>query len=138
MPARTGQQYADGLKAQEREVWLGGERVRDVTTHPGLSGGVRAIARLYDMQHDPHLRDVMTYESPLSSAPVGRSFQMPPTRDALETRSWMMLNWPVSSFICAAYAMTGSPNASPPRTPTSGIASPTTGRVMAPKATAIP
>ena len=93
MPARTGQQYMDGLKAQEREVWLGGERVRDVTTHPGLSGGVRAIARLYDMQHDPHLRDVMTYESPSSGAPVGRSFQMPPTRDALETRSRMMLNW---------------------------------------------
>jgi len=64
MPARTGQQYIEGLKAQEREVWLGGERVRDVTTHPGLSGGVKAISRLYDMQHDPALRDVMTYASP--------------------------------------------------------------------------
>src|SRR5205807_1370037 len=30
MPARTGQQYIDGLRAQEREVWLGGERVRYV------------------------------------------------------------------------------------------------------------
>ena len=36
MPARTGRQYLNGLREQEREVWLGGERVKDVTTHPGL------------------------------------------------------------------------------------------------------
>ena len=35
MPARTGKQYLAGLREQEREVWLGGERVEDVTTHPG-------------------------------------------------------------------------------------------------------
>jgi len=93
MAARTGQQYINGLKEQEREIWLGGERVRDVTTHPGLAGGVRAIAQLYDMQHDPELREVMTYRSPTSGQPVGRSFDNPKTRDALETRSRMMLNW---------------------------------------------
>ena len=93
MPARTGQQYIDGLKAQQREVWLGGERVRDVTTHPGLSGGVKAIAHLYDMQHDAKLREVMTFPSPSTGEPVGRSFDMPKTQEALETRSRMMLNW---------------------------------------------
>ncbi len=93
MPARTGQQYIDGLKQRDVEIWLDGERVRDVTTHPGLSGGVRAIAHLYDMQHDAELREVMTYTSPSSGEPVGRSFDNPPTREALETRSKMMLNW---------------------------------------------
>ncbi len=93
MPARTGQQYINGLKEQDREIWLGGERVRDVTTHKGLSGGVRAVAHLYDMQHDPALRDTMTFPSPSSGAAVGRSFDNPKTRDALETRSKMMLNW---------------------------------------------
>ena len=93
MPARTGQQYIDGLRAQEREVWLGGERVHDVTTHKGLAGGVRAIANLYDMQHDPELREVMTFASPSTGEPVGRSFDMPKTKEALETRSKMMLNW---------------------------------------------
>src|ERR1043166_6577187 len=93
MPARTGQKYIDGLKAQEREVWLGGERVRDVTKHPGLSGGVKAIARLYDMQHDAKLKKVMTFKSPSSGEPVGRSFDMPKSKEALETRSKMMLNW---------------------------------------------
>jgi 4-hydroxyphenylacetate 3-monooxygenase len=93
MAARTGQQYIDGLREQEREVWLGGERVRDVTTHKGLAGGVRAIAQLYDMQHDPKLREVMTYKSPSSGRPVGRSFDTPATKEALETRTQMMLNW---------------------------------------------
>jgi 4-hydroxyphenylacetate 3-monooxygenase len=93
MPARTGQQYINGLREQEREVWLGGERVRDVTTHKGLSGGVRAVAGLYDMQHEADLRAVMTYPSPSSGEPVGRSFDNPKTREALETRSKMMLNW---------------------------------------------
>ncbi len=93
MPARTGQQYIDGLRAQEREVWLGGERVRDVTRHKGLAGGVRAIAHLYDMQHEAELREVMTFASPSTGEPVGRSFDMPKSKEALETRSKMMLNW---------------------------------------------
>ena len=93
MPARTGQQYIEGLRAQEREVWLGGERVKDVTKHPGLAGGVRAIAHLYDMQHDPELREFMPFPSPTTGEPVGRSFDMPQTKEALETRSKMMLNW---------------------------------------------
>jgi aromatic ring hydroxylase len=52
MPARTGRDYLEGLRAQDREVWLDGERVSDVTTHPGLRGGAKAVAALYDMQHD--------------------------------------------------------------------------------------
>jgi 4-hydroxyphenylacetate 3-monooxygenase len=93
MPARTGQQYIDGLRAQKREIWLGGERVKDVTTHPGLSGGVKAIASLYDLQHDAKLKKVMTYKSPTTGDRVGRSFSNPKTREELETRTKMMLNW---------------------------------------------
>src|SRR2546425_11144172 len=93
MPARTGEQYIQGLRQQPREVWLGGERVKDVTTHPGLANGVRAIAALYDMQHDPKLRDEMTYVSPTSGERVGLSFIVPRTREELERRRVMMLHW---------------------------------------------
>ena len=93
MPARTGRQYLAGLREQEREVWLGGERVRDVTTHPGLKGGAQAIASLYDMQLDPKLRDEMTYVSPTSGDRVGLSFLIPRSREDLEKRRVMMLNW---------------------------------------------
>ncbi len=93
MPARTGKQYLAGLREQEREVWLEGERVEDPTTHRGLRNGARAIAALYDMQHDPKLRDEMTYVSPSSGDRVGLSFLIPRTREDLERRRAMMLNW---------------------------------------------
>ena len=93
MGARSGKQYLAGLREQEREVWLGGERVRDVASHPGLKGGARAIASLYDQQLDPKLHEAMTYVSPSSGERVGLSFIVPRTRDDLERRSAMMLNW---------------------------------------------
>ena len=60
---------------------------------PGCSNGARAIAALYDMQHDPELRDEMTYVSPSSGDRVGLSFIIPRTREDLEKRRVMMLNW---------------------------------------------
>src|SRR6266852_1835530 len=93
MPARTGAEYIKGLQDQEREIWLRGERIKDVTTHPGLANGVRAIASLYDLQHDPVLRDEMTYVSPTSRARVGLSFVIPRTKQELERRGAMMLRW---------------------------------------------
>ncbi len=93
MPARTGRQYIKGLQDQEREVWLRGERVKDVTAHPGLANGVHAIAALYDMQHDPQLRDEMTYVSPTSGERVGLSFIIPRSREELERRRVMMGHW---------------------------------------------
>ena len=93
MPARTGQEYLKGLQEQPREVWLGGERVEDVTAHPGLRRGAQAIAALYDMQDDPPLRESMTYASPTTGDRVGLSFIIPRTRTELERRRAMMLHW---------------------------------------------
>src|SRR3989442_11455612 len=93
MPARTGQQYLKGLQEQQPEVWLGGERIKDVTTHPGLANGARSVAALYDMQHDPKLRDEMTYVSPTTGDRVGLSFIIPRTKEDLERRRVMMLHW---------------------------------------------
>jgi 4-hydroxyphenylacetate 3-monooxygenase len=91
MGARTGAEYIKGLQAQECEVWLRGERVRDVTTHPGLANGVRAIASLYDLQHER--RDEMTFVSPASGERLGLSFIIPRTQDELTRRGAMMLRW---------------------------------------------
>src|SRR5579885_2237193 len=35
-----------------REIWIYGERVKDVTTHPAFRNTVRMLARLYDALHD--------------------------------------------------------------------------------------
>jgi 4-hydroxyphenylacetate 3-monooxygenase len=57
---RTGDAYRESIR-DGREVWMNGERVVDVTMHPAFKPLVDARARIYDMAHDPHLRDVMTY-----------------------------------------------------------------------------
>jgi 4-hydroxyphenylacetate 3-monooxygenase len=57
---RTGQHYKDSL-SPEREIWVNGERVKDVTTHPMFAPIVNVRARIYDMAHEAATRDVMTY-----------------------------------------------------------------------------
>ncbi len=93
MPAKTGKRYIDGLRERPAEVWLRGERVKDVTAHPGLRGGVKSLAALYDLQHDPASGDEMTFASPSSGAPVGLSFIIPRSREDLERRRAMMVRW---------------------------------------------
>ena len=48
----TGAEYIESLR-DGREVYIDGERVADVTTHPAFRNSVRSIARLYDALHDP-------------------------------------------------------------------------------------
>ena len=76
MPVRTAKEYVEGLR-NDRQVWINGERVEDVTAHPAFRDGIRSIARLYDLQHDPELRDLLTYRSPDTGHDVGMSFLMP-------------------------------------------------------------
>ncbi|MFN0305801.1 MAG: 4-hydroxyphenylacetate 3-hydroxylase family protein, partial [Burkholderiales bacterium] len=52
-------QYLDSLR-DDRQVFIDGERVKDVTTHPTSRNAARSIARLYDALHDPATRDALT------------------------------------------------------------------------------
>ena len=45
-------------------MWLEGERVEDVTTHPKLARMAKTLAGVYDLQHDPDTRDLMAFGSP--------------------------------------------------------------------------
>ena len=51
MGARTGQQFLDGLRKTPRQLWLGDERIGDVTQHPALAGAARTLAEVFDRQH---------------------------------------------------------------------------------------
>lgn len=53
----TGEQYVESLR-DGRVVYIGGERVADVTVHPAFRNSVRSVARLYDALHDPDQRDL--------------------------------------------------------------------------------
>jgi 4-hydroxyphenylacetate 3-monooxygenase len=53
---QTGDEYIESLR-DGREVWINGERVKDVTTHPAFRNSVRSIARMYDALSDPAKKD---------------------------------------------------------------------------------
>ena len=48
----TGKEYLDSLD-DGREVYIYGEQVKNVATHPAFRNAARTIARLYDALHDP-------------------------------------------------------------------------------------
>jgi len=93
MPIRTGAQYIEGVKKRPREVWLRGQRVDDVTTHPAFVRPMQQIARLYDMQHDPQHADDLTYTSPTTGDPVGTAFMVPHNLDDLQKRHRAFRIW---------------------------------------------
>ncbi len=55
----TGDEYIESIR-DGREVYIYGDRVRDVTTHPAFRNPVRMTARLYDSMRDPKLHDLVT------------------------------------------------------------------------------
>lgn len=81
---RTGNQYREGLR-DDREVWIDGERVKDVTTHPALKPIVDVKARMYDMAHEEQHQDTLTYVENNERHSV---FQQPPTTQEHWHRKW--------------------------------------------------
>lgn len=90
MPARTGSEYLQGLR-DDREIWLDGERVSDVTTHPKLCGAAHTVASLLDLQHE--YPDTMLGESPETGDQIGITHMLPRSREDLERRRHAMKLW---------------------------------------------
>ncbi|MCX4163596.1 MULTISPECIES: 4-hydroxyphenylacetate 3-hydroxylase family protein [Paraburkholderia] len=84
MGIRTGKQFIEGLKSRPRDVWVRGERVEDVTTHPAFRAAVEQLAALYDTQHAPELQDRLTYVVPETGERAGLAFM--PAKSAADLR----------------------------------------------------
>ena len=94
---RSGDDYMRGL-CDGRTVLFNGERVADVTAHPAFAAGVRTVARLYDLAHDPANRELMTYASPRDGRPINKSWLVPRTREDLAARRWAIKYWADASY----------------------------------------
>src|SRR5690606_13566312 len=89
--ARRGSQVIERLKDRPPALWHRGERINDPTTSPGFAGGIRTLARLYDLQwQDPELT---LFDSPGGPFRVGRSFQNPTTAEDLKAVGRSMAHW---------------------------------------------
>jgi len=92
MGARSGADYIAGLR-DGREVWIDGERVKDVTRDRRLGRGIRSIGDLYDLQLQPNKLEQMTYISPTSGERVGLSHIEPRSVEDLVRRRTMVRTW---------------------------------------------
>jgi 4-hydroxyphenylacetate 3-monooxygenase oxygenase component len=92
MSLRTAAGFLEALR-DGREIWLEGERVNDVTAHPRLRGAALTIAELYGMQHDPALRDRLSFALDGSEERIGYSHIQPKTIDDLRRRREMIKLW---------------------------------------------
>lgn len=84
MAARTGDKFIADLKRRNRDLWLGDERVEDVTAHPALAGGARTMAELFDLQHD-YAEDCL-FPDPETGELINVSHLIPRSKDDLRRR----------------------------------------------------
>ena len=95
----TGDEYLESLR-DGREVWIYGERVKDVTAHPAFRNAARMIARLYDALHDDAKKSVLTTPTDAGNGVTHRFFKAPTSaedlvaaRDAIAAWQRIVYGW---------------------------------------------
>jgi 4-hydroxyphenylacetate 3-monooxygenase len=93
----TGAEYVESLR-DDREVYLYGERVKDVTTHPAFHNPIRMTARLYDALHAPGTREVLTGPTDAGTGYTHRFFTTPYSADDLVAAQQAIAAWARMSY----------------------------------------
>lgn len=76
---KTGDDYRESLR-DGRAVWINGERVEDVPTHPAFKPIVDVRARIYDMAHEDGLREIMSYVEEGTNEANNIGYKLPHSR----------------------------------------------------------
>lgn len=94
MGAINGKDYIKRLNQLNNEIWYDGEKIEGLLSeHPAFKGLIQSKATLYDLQHDPKIKDEMTFISPVSGALIGLSYLQPKTKEDLIRRRKMIEHW---------------------------------------------
>ena len=94
----TGAEYLESLR-DGREVYVYGERVKDVTTHPAFRNAARSIARLYDALHADKTKGILT--SPTDTGSGGfthKFFRAARSREDLIAQRDAIAQWARMSY----------------------------------------
>ncbi len=113
----TGAEYLESLRDQ-REIWIYGERVKDVTLHPAFRNQARMVARMYDALHHPQTKAQLTCTTDTGSGGTTHRFfkashnvdEMVAARDAIAAWERIGFGWMGRSpgFMGAFTGMLGS------------------------------
>ncbi len=69
----NGAEYIESLKKRgPLKVYLLGEEVKDVVSHPIIRASINSVALTYDLAHDPEYRDLLTAKSSLTGHTINR------------------------------------------------------------------
>ncbi|MBM3529700.1 MAG: hypothetical protein FJX62_16555 [Alphaproteobacteria bacterium] len=79
----TGDEFLESLR-DGRKVYVGGERVDDVTAHPAFRNAARSFASIYDKKRAPENRDVMTVDE--DGDTYSAYYLLPKSREDLHKR----------------------------------------------------
>ncbi len=89
----TRSAYIDSLR-DSREIWVHGERVGDVTTHPVFRNSAQMFARQYHALHDPNRSDkLLTTTDTGSGGQTHRFFRVPRSIDDLLAERDALTEW---------------------------------------------
>lgn len=89
---KTGSDHLRSLQ-DGRAIYIDGEKVRDVTTHPAFRNAVASACGLYDFQAAPENLARMTFASPTSGRRVSRLWQLPRNAGELAERRKALEAW---------------------------------------------
>jgi len=94
----TGAEFLESLR-DSREVWIRGERVKDVTTHPAFRNSARMLARMYDSLHDPARQALLTTSTDTGNGGfTHRFYRVPRTTDELVSGREAIAEWARISY----------------------------------------
>src|SRR5215475_1304651 len=94
----TGSEYLESLR-DGREIYIYGERVDDVTTHPAFRNAVRSIAKLYDSLHDPATKATLTCPTDTGNGGyTHKFFRVATSRDDLVGQREAIAAWARMSY----------------------------------------
>ena len=92
----TGEEYLKSLQ-DGREIYIYGELVKDVTTHPAFRNAAASVAQLYDALHKPEMQDSLCWNTDTGSGGYTHKFfrvaksadDLRQQRDAITPELWL-------------------------------------------------
>ncbi|MBF0641353.1 4-hydroxyphenylacetate 3-monooxygenase [Pseudomonas protegens] len=96
----TGAEYLASLR-DDREIYIYGDRVKDVTTHPAFRNSAASMARLYDALHDPATKEQLCWDTDTGNGGYTHKFfrsakspdELRQQRDAIADWSRLTYGW---------------------------------------------
>lgn len=88
---KTGQQHLESLR-DGREIFINGERVDDMTTHPAFKNVAQSVKQIFDFAKAPENEDLMTYVTPEGHR-ANRIWELPKSYEELKKRRAGLEGW---------------------------------------------